>query len=241
MHNKKAQVTIFIIVAIIIVAGVLIFFALNSNIVNPFSPGAEKIKTVVEDCIQSTGEEVVYQVTEGGGYYLESESSTESGVPYYYLNNERHMPSKEEIEEEINFWVSETLFFCTKNFIDFPEYEIYQGEIKVRSEILNEEVKLRVTYPLTIVKGEDSSTIKKFKDTLIESRLGITYDAIKEFIEESQEAICLSCLLEIVEKNDLSVNMADYDETTVIFFFRNELNEESPTFIFANKYHLEDE
>ena len=69
----------------------------------------------------------------------------------------------------------------------------------------------------------------------------ITYDSIKEFLEESKEAICLSCLLEIVERNDLSVNMVDYDDETVVFFFEDDLNEENPTFIFAGKYILEDE
>jgi len=243
--NKKAQVTIFIIIAIFIVGAILIFFLFKQNIIqNPFSQNTEKIQLFVETCIENTGEEVIYNIGLGGGYYFPPELSTSSGVPYYYVKGENFMPSKKYIEEEISFWISQKLFFCTKNFVDFPDLRINQREIETRTKIKENEVILNVKYPIRISKGEDVFVFEDFKNIKIPVRMGIVYDAISEVQRESSESICLSCMVEITEKNDLYVDMINHDETSVIFFFEDKnsvFNEENFMWIFANKYEVENE
>ncbi|MDP2673050.1 MAG: hypothetical protein Q8O84_04525 [Nanoarchaeota archaeon] len=241
MLNKRGQITIFIIVAILIIGAVALFFTLRGNlqISKPSNPEVAPIKNFVDECIDGVGEEVIYNVGQSGGYYFPPEKSTETGITYYLINNKSYMPSKEKVESEISFFVSNKLFFCTRNFVDFPEYEISQGKIRTETEILENEVVLNVEYPLSIKKGESVSKIKDF-EIEIPIRTGLVYDSVSGFIAENNEqGICLSCLSNISETHDLFVDMFDYDNETIIFIFKDEnsiINEKPFEWVFANKY-----
>ena len=240
--EKRGQVTIFIIMAIVIVGAVVIFFiARNMLDLKVYSPEVENIYLFVEDCIEKVGNEVVYEIGLKGGYYFPTNLSISTGIPIYYSDGKNYMPSKEEIENEISYFVNEKLFFCTRNFVDFSDFEITQGEIKTKTTIEEDEVILNVNYPISVTKGESTTVLKEFKNIEIPARLGIVYDSIDEVIKEqlSHESICLSCILDISLKNDLYVDMMDYDDETVIFIFRDEnskINNETFEFVFANKY-----
>ena len=242
--NKKGQLTIFIIIAIFIIGAVLIFFSLRTGLIKqPLSPEVESVYSFVQECIEQEGIEIIYTIGENGGYFFSPELSTDSGVSYYYSNGKNHMPSKEQVEEEISFYLSETLFFCARNFVDFQDLEIEQREIKIETEIKDEKIILNINYPITIIKEESTSIIKDFK-LEIPVRLGIVYDSVTEFMQEqlTSEGICLSCLLDISLENDLYVDMMDYDDETTIFIFRDEnskINDETFVWAFANKYKVE--
>ena len=207
--EKRAQVTIFIIIAVLVIGAVALFFTLRGDLQREevYSPEVAPIVNFVEECIYDTGEEVIYTIGQGGGYYFPPEKSTETGIAYYLLDGQNYMPSKLDVEREISFFVSEKLFFCTRNFVDFSDYEIEQGEIRINSKIQANKVVLDVDYPLTISRGESVSVIKDF-EVEIPVRLNVVYDSVKEFVnEDSEEGICLSCLLNISETNDLYVDM----------------------------------
>lgn len=240
MQNKRAQVTIFIILAILIIGAVALFFTLRGTLQKEvYTPEVASVKNFVDECLYGVGGEVIYTVGQGGGHYFPPEKSTETGITYYILNGINYMPSKEQVEKEISDFVSNKLFFCTRNFVDFPEYNITQGEIQTSSEIHENEVVLNVEYPLTISKGESKSRIKDF-EVEIPVRLGVVYNSVNGFIsEDTEQGICLSCLLNISETSDLYVDMFDYGEETVIFIFKDEnsiINEKSFEWVFANRY-----
>lgn len=240
MKNKKAQVTIFIIIAIIIVGAVALFFTLRGTLQKEvYTPEVASVKNFVDECIENTAEDVIYTIGQGGGYYFPPTFSTDSGITYYLINNKSYMPSKKQIEEEISYFISNKLFFCVRNFVDFPEFEIEQGEIKTSSKIYENSVVLNLNYPITIRKGESVSRIKDF-EVEIPVRLGIVYDSVSGFIaEDIEDGICLSCLLNISETHDLYVDMFDYDEETVIFIFKDEnsiINDVAFEWVFANEY-----
>ncbi|HJZ18741.1 MAG TPA: hypothetical protein VJ208_01425, partial [Candidatus Nanoarchaeia archaeon] len=181
----------------------------------------------------------IYQIGKNGGYFFPPNLSTESGVAIYYSNNRTRVPSKKQVENEISFFMDEKLFFCARNFADFPDLNISQGEIKTETAIENEKIILNVNYPITIIKGEEKSAIQNFKAE-IPIRAGIVYDSVSDFAgNQTSEGICLSCMLEISEKNDLYVEMMDYNENTTIFVFRDKnskINGMDFTWVFANKY-----
>src|SRR3989339_303224 len=218
MKNKNAQLTIFIIISILIVAVVVLFFTLRGNLNlpgKPVSPETTKIKNFVQTCLDDSLESVVFKVGENGGYYFPPKVSTPIlEVPYYIKNNKSLMPSKEDIEREISRGIERELFFCIGNFELFsPEYEITKGKMTPPEvAIESERVLVEMNYPLTIQKGGSKSKIEDFSSE-IPVRLGIVYDAVAEFIngEIENEEYCASCLLESLIKNDLYVNSFDYD------------------------------
>ena len=241
MKSKSGQVTIFVILAIIIIAGVGIYFLTKSSISEKVdhAPETQQVYNFVKTCLEDASNEVIYNAGRGGGYYFPPELSTKSGIPYYVFNGRNYFPEISEIENEISYFISEKIFFCTKNFEDFDNYEISQGKIETSTEIFDEFVDVKTNYPLFISRnGSSSSKIEDFQ-IKVPVRFGIVYNSIEEFLNESSSEICLTCLYEIAEKNDLYVEMFDYDESSVVFFFKDEnskLNEMPFQVIFANEY-----
>jgi len=245
MKNKNAQLTIFIIISILIVAVVVLFFTLRGNLNlpgKPVSPETTKIKNFVQTCLDDSLESVVFKVGENGGYYFPPKVSTPVlEVPYYIKDNKNLMPPKENIENEISRGIARELIFCLEDFSLFPEYEITKGKMNSPEVVIeSERVFVEVNYPLTIQKGGSKSKIEDFSSE-VPVRLGIVYDAVAEFIngEIENEEYCASCLLESLIKNDLYVNSFDYDENIKIFIlrdFNSKINKKEFILNFANEY-----
>ncbi|MBS3077871.1 hypothetical protein J4233_06435 [Candidatus Pacearchaeota archaeon] len=206
-------------------------------------PEAQGVYSFVRECVEKEAVKVIYEVGKNGGYFFPPNKSTDSGVAIYYENGKDYMPSKKQIEDEISFFMNKKLFFCTKNFVDFTNLEITQGDIGTKTTIMEDEVILDVDYPITINNQGGATRINDFRFNL-PVRMGIIHDSINYITQEqlSHESICASCLLEISEKNDLYVEIMDYDENTMIFIFRDEnskINEVVFVWAFANKYKIE--
>ncbi len=240
--HKKGQITIFIIVAIIIIAAISLYFIFRETLEEDIiTPETEGIYQFVRTCIENVGEDAVFYIGQNGGYFLYSEFSTDTGIPYYYVDGENHMPSKSRIEREISHYVNEMLFFCTRNFGGFPDFNITQREIKTKTQIGESKVLLNIEYPLRITKGDSTSVLRNFENIEVPVRLGVVYSATREMIEDQlgREGICLSCMLDIVIESDLYVDMIDYDEETVVFIVKDKnskIDDVAFEFIFANKY-----
>jgi hypothetical protein len=242
MINKRGQLTIFIIIAIIAAGVVVVFFAFREGMtLEKMSPEVENVYSFIEECIKDVGEKGVYRVGAGGGYYIASNFSTDNGIPYYFANKKNYMPSKEQMGKEIGSFVSEQLLLCTRNFTDFPNLDIRQEKINTFVEITDEKVILSVNYPIRIIHGERRSILSEFNGREIRVRFGTVYNAIDTLMQEQlkSEGICLSCMLDVSLKNDLYVDMIDYNDKTVIFIFSDEnskLNGKPFEFVFANEY-----
>ena len=241
--SSSAQVSVFVIVGIVIVAGLFIFLFISKDYKNDIN--TNNIKNFVSDCIKQTGFDVLYKVGKGGGYYFPANFSTGSGVTYYYSNGKGYVPAKSDIEKEISFYLERKLFLCTNNFKDFPDFNISQEDIKVNTKIKDNYVDLDVLYPLSISKGENTELLKNFK-VEIPVRFGVLYDSAKSIIDEQlgHESICLTCLLNISVKNNFYADIIVYDNQTVIFSFRDEkskIDDKAFIFAFANKYKISEE
>ena len=236
---KRGQLTIFIIVGIILIASVSLFFILRGGISQDITiPETANVQDFVSNCIEEIGTDVIEQIGEGGGYYFSSDIATDSGLAIYYSGEENYVPSKESIEEEINSYVEENLFFCTRNFVDFPELDITQGGIKVDSKINDEEVILDVDYLISVGKENNTNILRDFKIS-IPVRLGVIYNSILEIVQTSREDICLSCILEVSLEDDLYVDMNDVDGEKVMFVVKDEnskLNDEPFEWVFVIDY-----
>ena len=245
MVKNRAQLTIFIIISILIVAVVVLFFTLRGNLNlpgKPVSPETAEIQNFVQECLDDSLESVVFKVGENGGYYFPPKVSTPVlEVPYYIKKNISLMPSKEDIGNEISRGVARELIFCLEDFSLFPEYEITKGKMTPPEVVIeSERVLVELNYPLTIIKGDSKSKIEDFSSE-VPVRLGIIYDAVAEFVGEElkTEGICVSCFIEIFTKKGLYSNIFWEDEETAIFIvrdFNSAVNEKEFIFNFAGRY-----
>ncbi len=218
--EKGGQITIFIIIAVLVVAFVAIFFifrgSLQSDELN--NPEVVSIKGFVESCITEIGKDALLVIGERGGYYFVPEVSS-FGIPYYLYNGEKFLPGKEKIENELSRYLDERLILCIGNFSNFPALQIRQSEVETSTLVLDESVVFNVKYPLAISQGESVSRIRDF-EIEIPVRLGIIYEA-SEFVVnkqlENQGDICVSCISELHQNYGLQISIEDNEERTLIY------------------------
>ena len=237
---KKSQISPFVIIAIIILAVIIVYFGLKPDDSNKISPEIFPLFNFVENCVQKTTGDAIYNIGETGGYFFAPDLSID-GIAYYFYEKEDYMPSKEKIEDELNKYVNNMLFFCTKNFEDFKDYEVKQEKIETKTIIEDEKVVFNIDYQLSVKKGGDSYLIEEF-ELEVPVRLGVIYKVVSEIMKEQmeeKEAVCISCIGELAEENDLFVDLRDYENDTIIFYVidrNSEINEEVYVFNFANRY-----
>src|SRR3989344_1287525 len=222
MVKNRAQLTIFIIISILIVAVVILFFTLRGNLNlpgKPVSPETAEIQNFVQECLDDSLESVVFKVGENGGYYFPPKVSTPVlEIPYYIKKNISLMPSKEDIGNEISRGVARELIFCLGDFTLFTnEYEITKGKINPPEVVIEpERVLIEMNYPLTIQKGDSKSKIEDFNSE-VPVRLGIVYDAVARFVEEEIKTpeMCVNCLLEVLGEGLYINNFKENDNTKI--------------------------
>jgi len=244
--EKRGQVAIFIIIAVLIIAGVVIYFLLREpsgeiERREVFTPDVGGINLFVQDCLDQTGELAILFVGKRGGYADSPELSSEEGIPYYYIGNEIYIPSKEAIEGEISKYVNYGVEFCMTDLTNFERLglEVTPGEAKTTAEILNDSVKITVDYPINVKKGDDVSRIRDF-ETEVPVRLGLAQYAAEEIVRESLDLgfTCLSCALDLSVENNLTIDIGPYDEGSKLFLItdgQSKINEEDFVFAFLGK------
>jgi hypothetical protein len=224
MKNKLGQVTIFVIIAIVLVALVAVYFLVfNKSASLPFE-GSDEIHSFVQDCIEGIGEESIYSIGRSGGYFFSPLESTSSGIPYYYFEGKDLMPSIEEIEEEISKDFNLKLSLCTNNFEDFGEFEIETNEIFSEVKIESEKVFIDVVYPIRIMKGEEEIILRGFGVSDFSVSFLEIYNSVQEIVGdfEISSELCLSCLTEIALKKDLKIDIENPYDDTLIFVIKDE-------------------
>ena len=197
--RKKAQVTIFIIVAIVIVGGIVAYFSLRDNFGRSIPEDMKPVYDYYISCLEATTKEGVALLGEQGGYielpdfepgsaYAPSSSQLSffgQAVPYWMFvsgNNflKEQVPTKNMMEKELGDYVSGRLDSC--DFSDFEKmgYDVYiesprddptGPDGKVVSKINDLDIDLDINNRMTIFKGERSVVVANH-DFSVKSKLG---------------------------------------------------------------------
>ena len=206
--TKRGQVTIFVIIAIILVVGVVGYFLLKDRInISGVSKEFEPVYNYYLSCIEEEAESASMILGEKGGYiYLpefEPGSSYRpfssqldffgSGIPYWYYiagNNiiKEQVPSKSNMQRQMNEYLAERIEEC--NFDDFEKqgYLIDIGEASVSSKITDNQIEVSVNMPLTISFADESVRVVNHQVS-INSKLGKFYNlALDIYNKEKKEA-----------------------------------------------------
>ena len=196
--DKKAQVTIFIIIAIVVVSAVIGYFTLRSSFVESIPEDLRPVYDYYVSCLEATTKQGVSLLGEQGGYievpdfepgsaYMPFSSQLDflgQPIPYWMYvsgNNllREQVPTKSRMEKDLEKYVSDRVGDC--DFSDFEKmgYDVYVGEGGVEAKINKLDVDLEVNNRLTIFKGEQSAVISSHK-VLLNSKLGKFYDMAVE-------------------------------------------------------------
>jgi len=193
MKNIKAQVTIFIILAIVIIGGIVAFFALGDKFETSIPQDLRPAYDYYISCLESTTKEGVALLGEQGGYIEPPEFEPGSaympfssqlnflGQPVQYWmyvsgNNllREKVPKKQDMENELANYVSERITNCDFSDFEAMGYDVYVEKGTVNSKINDLNINLNIKNKITIFKGEQSIIINNH-DLSIKSKLGKFY------------------------------------------------------------------
>ncbi|MDP3987375.1 MAG: hypothetical protein Q8P81_04080 [Nanoarchaeota archaeon] len=210
MRSKSGQVTIFIIVALLIVGGfVLYFFVADSSssvrIPTSFQPAYTSFLTCLEDDV-STGINLLqaragYIYTpdfEPGSQYMPFSSQLDflgNPVPYWYYvsgNNvpREQVPSKRDMEQQLEAFVNDKIVDCNLNSYYDSGFEISWANPATRIEINNNNVVVNMEVNLNFKQGNESVLVRSHK-IAVGSNLGSLYESAVKVYEESRENMLL--------------------------------------------------
>jgi len=245
---KKAQVSIFIILAIAIIVIISLFFLINNNRSlksQKINPEIGKVNNYVIDCIKNTGSFAIFAIESSGGYATQSEFSNNFGIAYYYNLGEDYMPSINIVEEELSDFMDFALTQqCNLDDLELREYEIeIIGEPETKSRIEEDKVIFDLNYKLKIEKGDQTYSIDRFEEIIVPSKLYTLYNAAYEINQEQQghNGICLNCVYDIAYDNNLYVELNDLEDGETLFilkYLKEDTNISIEEYSFVNKYEI---
>lgn len=206
MISKKAQTSVYVIIAIVIVVALVLFFVLRDrsggdDIPEELSPVFEYYQTCIE---QEAATAVELAGIQGGrvdtGVYIPGSEYAPfssqlnflgSPVPYwYYISGngliKEEVPTKSDMEREIADYIAEGLRGC-----DFENYFrqgfiVNVGEPTVNVQVSDNKVSVEVSAELAASRDEVNA--RKVTHTLeINSKLGKFYDLATEIYDEEKD------------------------------------------------------
>ncbi|MDO8508995.1 MAG: hypothetical protein Q7S27_04905 [Nanoarchaeota archaeon] len=205
IFEKKGQMTIFVIMAIVLAAGIITYFVVRGNLGNNNVPSElEPVFNYYKECIrQETRNGASLAGSQGGyidvpAYKPGTEFAPFSSelnflgfpVPYWYYVSgngliKEQMPSKADISIEIGEYVGEELERCDFTPFIAQGYSIEVDEADVKVDIENTKLRARVISEMTVSKGEAYARISEH-NIEINSKLGKFYDIARKIYEKQR-------------------------------------------------------
>ena len=207
---NKGQVTMFVIVALVVVAVVGLFFAFKGNLFGDNIPASlAPVYSRYSECISQEVSNGVKLMQSQGGRIDIGELSYASDfnpfsthlnflgfkIPYWYgLSGNNlvleNIPSKTEMENELESFLSERVNDC--DFSDFyaQGFVIEKSEVESSVNIEDNVISVSVNAPLT-VSLEDDTARKVVHDVSIDSKLGILHSSAISIYNAERETLFL--------------------------------------------------
>lgn len=234
---KRGQVTLFIILAIVI----LIIIALVSYYFKDISANSLKdlglptevrlYKENTQNCIESITEDAIRIISSQGGYYTLPEDNFEGITAYYYVKAQKYIPSLTKVNEELTKYVEDNLNLCV---ISTSTVQSEITDKKVTTSLLEDSISFKVTLNTKLSFKDKEYEINEPYNIVQPTPFLKSYNIATQIIDiqmQDQENLCYSCILQIAKENDVQININSLGES-LLFTIENQGDE----FNFANKY-----
>lgn len=208
--SKRSQVTIFIILALIIVAGIGIYFAFRSNLFKQSLPvELDPVYSYYLSCIENEVSNGALILGEQAGYIEQPEFSPGSqympfssqlnflgsGVPYwYYISgngvSKEQIPSKAKMQSQLNDFLNQRVLECDFSKFEEQGFDINFGEVEAEISINEGTIDIKIKQDLSISFGEITWSGSSH-NTNLNSNLGRFYDLAQKIYKNQKETMFL--------------------------------------------------
>jgi hypothetical protein len=241
--QKKSQLTIFAVLAVVLLVGASFMFMLVESPEDAIALSAwGEVKSYVDSCLQRTLQQGAFFIAVQGGYYEaphDSFSYESVRIPYYhYYQNGPSMPTLERIEGQLSDYITNELPSCLDDFTSLKQqgYDISVGEMDAVATIAQNDVSVALEYPLVVSRGADSIRISAFAVN-IPLDFSKKYDIVKDIIAKQQEEPNYSpigYLALSAYDNTFFFETADLPDSTVVYaLIFNETEKFNDLFVYA--------
>jgi len=223
--NKRGQATVFIIIGIIIVIGVVLglyffgAFSTQTAVVITERTAIDDEKDIIKDCLT--------ELTENGITILNAQAGTTN--PTYNSQQVAYLDSKfskETYQTELKNQIKNNIDICEEESNDYTiNYGDFEIELTIEDDI-QAEADWEVTFSNEEAEYKESNF--NFESSINLNPLINTVDEINQAFTE--DGVCLTCIVDAAAENNVEVQM-DYDEDSVIFI----LTDLNMNFMFAKK------
>ncbi len=250
--QKRGQVTIFIVIGIVILfVSALSIYLYKSSSTKNFSANQEQtiqlesIKTnlqqVLEQCLEQRAAEGIYLVSiQGGIIYPDKPEEmliTDNANIQYASINDKILLSKENIEQQISKYITQTDLHCDFSSFLKEGVQITEPKIESTKTTINNK-KIILTTQLTFEAKIASSTIQiTTLQTQLPLALGNLIEQAKNIIQKQQQNF--SQYQPTQTKENYFITYFPYDEITSIYSIsdKESLYNNAPlTFMFALRF-----
>lgn len=187
----------------LITVGLFIYFKMaTTERAELIHPMVMPVNNFVESCINKVAKEGITTLGLQGGYIFFPDNIARDPytylavspfgmkIPYWWHDGVSNIPSLDFMQNEISSYVTAQLMDCLNNFQDFEEeLDITeQGNIITKTEITDNDVFVRVTYPI-MVSGKLNETkipLRQFSKR-IPSNLKKVYELAKTIMEREND------------------------------------------------------
>lgn len=209
--GKKGQVTVFIIIAILIVAGIVAYFLIKDrvglgSVPREVMPIYEYFLSCISDetkvAASIMGSQAGYLELpefERGSEYMPFSSQLGflgAAVPYWYYVSgngiaKEQVPSKEKMEQQLEEYLKERIMECDFSQFEQQGFEVgVEEEPKVDVEIKEREIKVGVEMPL-VMSFDEITARQTSHEVEASSRLGKFYDIARKIYDKESEELFL--------------------------------------------------
>ncbi len=254
--KRLGQVSIFIIIAIVVVVGIAIFYftsmkTTSSGLNRQFSSNTvvqakfNQLIVSTQACIDMSTTDALNIIGIQGGYfdapvkYLDINGTF---IPYYFYEDTTYAPSISKVEGELGKAVDFSIDVCLKEVKTLnPDFKLEYDNAKTIVNISQEEVLFKINLPIKVSK-EDRTMVINLIDAPKTYDLPL-YDIlnlgkyIADLSKQDGKMVCLSCIgKEAIDKN-LYVDMVNVENSSTLFIVsQNYTSSGEYSLEFLNKY-----
>ncbi len=215
--KKRGQVTVFIIIALIllILGGILVYTHKKNTEIKPTTLHHElmPVSNLIGSCLASEAGDAVKILGMQSGYlYIPDNIKNNPGrylkfagftLPYWYYDSESHMPDKSFIEKQISAYVDKNINKCLNNFSSLKMFDVkVLGKPEVETKINDNNLVIILKYPLEITSEKSETKADMFSATL-NVRLGRVLKLAREIMaSENNQAWLEQKTIDIMASSD---------------------------------------
>jgi hypothetical protein len=209
-NNHKGQVTIFIIIAILVVGGIVTYLILRENLTaitvptsiqpvyNTFLSCAEEQALIGINLLESQAGYIELPDFVPGSSYMPFSSQLNflgNPIPYWYyvsgnnIQNEQ-IPTEQEMEEDLGNFVDSRISNCDFGSYYEEGFEISIGESKTTVDIKDGAVTMKMNLDLSMTKGEDSVVVSNH-NVEVKSNIFSLYNSAKKVYDKEKNELFL--------------------------------------------------